>query len=605
MIWDGLDLDGKTGKISDPDLAEFYMLMIKGMTSGRVIITCGALPADALTLPARTWQWKLEGLGKAAFIRYLLRKEAVADRYRKGEISYAGLAKHHLAALGHPAHLAQTVKALSRGDLAVGEDPLARLTSRLGSASSHALFQAAIFSIAMSPAGLAAVSGVTEEQAAANAGEWQDLSLAYAVGKLWAVPSTLRASLLAALSPQEQRTAQKVAGDFLRDMAAAGHSSELGLSRLDVLLEARGHYLAAEDLDSAIAATARISGYLQRRGYYYELIRLNQELLDQDMPSAASPMSWIARAYLDQGEYRKAAEWYGRALQIAPDAAAQHGLGTALLHQEKYDMAGESLQKAADAFHAAGDPSGEAASLSSLAGIDMMKNENERATEKLQKIVEIMKSLGDMKGEAAALQEMARLDMSRCDYDAARQRLVKSRELLEEAGDRKGAAFALFNLASLDMEKGDFQPAGAEFAEVLPLFQEMGDRAGEAAILHSLGMIHSQAGEKEKATESFRKALQINQELADRPAEAGAFFQLGAIAVQQDKMQEGLRLMALAAIVLRSIKSDDVKNVEPLVERLAAQLNYSQEQFMGLVQEVLQSYTRDRGMGLVERALGK
>ena len=100
----------------------------------------------------------------------------------------------------------------------------------------------------------------------------------------------------------------------------------------------------------------------------------------------------------------------------------------------------------------------------------------------------------------------------------------------------------------------------------------MGDRAGEAAILHSLGMIHSQAGEKEKAMESFQNALRINQELADRPGEAGAFFQLGALAVQQDKMQEGLRLMALAAIVLRSIKSDDVKNVEPLVERLAAQL---------------------------------
>ena len=178
-------------------------------------------------------------------------------------------------------------------------------------------------------------------------------------------------------------------------------------------------------------------------------------------------------------------------------------------------------------------------------------------------------------------------------------------ELLEEAGDRKGAAFALFNLASLDLEKGDFPPAGAEFAKALPLFQEMGDRAGEAAILHSLGMIHSQAGEKEKAMESFQKALQINQELADRPGEAGAFFQLGALAVQQDKMQEGLRLMALAAIVLRSIKSDDVKNVEPLVERLAAQLSLTQEQFMVLVQEVLQSYTRDRGWGLVERAWGK
>ena len=192
----------------------------------------------------------------------------------------------------------------------------------MGSASSHALFQAAIFSIAMSPAGLAAVSGVTEEQSAANAREWQDLSLAYAVGKLWAVPSTLRASLLAALSPQEQRAAQKAAGDFLRDLGEAGRSAQLGLSRLDVLLEARGHYLAAEDQGNAIAVTARISGYLQRRGYYSELMRLNQELLDLDR-QLSGPTIWIARAYLDQGEYRKAAEWYGRALQIAPDAAAR------------------------------------------------------------------------------------------------------------------------------------------------------------------------------------------------------------------------------------------------------------------------------------------
>ncbi len=607
MIWDGLDLNGKTGKISDPDLAEFYLQMVKGMSAGRAIITCEALPADATTLPARAVQWKLEGLGQAAFVRYLLQDGTVADRYKKGEISYAQLARHHLAALGHPALLAQTGKALGlgEGDFAAGKDPLAMLSVRLGSASGHALSLAAIYGIAMSPAGLAAISGLAEEQAAAFAREWQDLSLAYAVGKLWAIPSTLRAPLLAALSMQEQRAAQKAAGDFQRDLAEAGRSSELELSRLDVLLEARGHFLAAEDLASAIVVTARISGYLQRRGYYSELIRLNQELLDKEMPSAAGPMAWIAQAYLDQGEYRKAEEWYGRALEIAPDAAAQHGLGTALMRQKKYDPAGECLQKAKEAFHGAGDLSGEASSLSSLAAIDMLKSDNEAAAEKLQTIVEIMKSLGDVQGEAAALQEMARLNLNKSDYDAARPLLVRSLELLEGAGDRMGAAFAIFNLASLDLEKGDFQSAGAEYAKALPLFKEMGDRAGEAAILHSLGMIHSQAGEKEKAMESFRAALQINQELADRPAEAGAFFQLGALAVQQDKLQEGLRMMALAAIVLRSIKSDDVKNVEPLVERLASQLSLSQEQFMVMVQEVLQSYARDRGWGLIERAWGK
>jgi tetratricopeptide (TPR) repeat protein len=605
MVWDGLQLDGKTGKISDPDMAEFYMLMLRGMMSSRVIITCEKLPADALSLPARAVQWKLEGLGQAAFIRYLLQDEETADRYKKGEISYAQLAAHHHVASGLPSRLAQIGKALGLGDLAADEDSLAKLTSRLSSASCHALSRAAVFSIAISPAGLAAVCGAAEEQSAANAVSWQDLHLAIAAGELWAVPSSLRASLLAALSFEEQRAAQKAAGDFLRDLAEAGRSAEIGLSRLDVMLEARGHYLEAKDADNAIAVTARISGYLQRRGYYSELIRQNQELLDRNKSPATGPMAWIAKAHLDQGEYRKAAECYERALQIAPDADAYHGLGTALMHQEKYDLARENLQKSAQAYRTLGDLSGEAASMSRLATIDMLKGENNAAIEKLQKIAEIMKSLGDIKGEAAALQEMARLDMSRCDYDGARQKMVRSQELLEAGGDRKGAAFALFNLASLDLEKGDFPQAGAEFARALPLFAENGDRAGEAAILHSQGLIHSQAGEKEKAVESFRAALRINQELADRPAEAGAFFQLGAIAVQQDKMQEGLQLMALAAIVLRSIKSDDVKNVEPLVERLAAQLGLTQEQFLVMVQEILQSYTRDRGWELVERAGGK
>jgi hypothetical protein len=63
--------------------------------------------------------------------------------------------------------------------------------------------------------------------------------------------------------------------------------------------------------------------------------------------------------------------------------------------------------------------------------------------------------------------------------------------------------------------------------------------------------------------------------------------------------------MALSAVVLRSIKSDEVKNVEPLVERLAAKLNYRQEQFMVMVQEVLQSYLKDRGWWLVEKAFAK
>lgn len=604
MVWDGLALDGKSGRISDPDLGELYMQILRGTLSGRLIITCEKLPADALTLPARAAHCKLQGLGQAAFVRYLLQDRMIADRYKRGEITYSALAGLHPAAQGLPARLTLTAKALERGDPAPGEDPLSRLIALLSPASARALSQAAAYCIAINQAGIAAVCGLPEERAAANARDWQDHHLAKANGGLWTVPSFLQISLQAKLSPEEQRSAQKSAGDFLRSLAEAGRSSEIRLTRLDCMLEARGHYLAAGDADNAIAVTARISSYLKRHGYYSEIIRLNQELLGRNMSSAV-PIAWIARAHLDLGEYRTAAKCYEQALQIAPDADAYYGLGTALIHQEKHDLARDSLQKSMQAYRAAGDPSGEAASMSRLATIDMLKGENDAAMEKLQKIEEIMRSLGDIKGEAATLQEMARLDMLRHDYDRARQWLARSKERLLEGGDSKGAAFSLFNLASLDLEKGDYSAAGAEFGEALPLFVEMGDRAGQAAILHSLGMIHSQSGEKEKASESFQEALRINQELGDKPAEAGALFQLGALAVQQDKMQEGLRLMALAAVVLRSIKSDDVKNVEPLVERLAAQLSLTQEQFMVMVQEAIQSYVLDRGWGLVEKAWGK
>lgn len=604
LLLDGLKLD-RSGRISDPDLSQFYLMMIRGLGAGRAIITSSSLPSEALTLPARAWQWKTKGLSQGAFVRRLLCMPAVADRYRKGEISFAALAEHHRIASGLPLRLDQTARALSFEDMAAGEEPLAALTCRLERDSLDALCRASVYDIAISPTGIAAACGLTIEQAESSAKSWKAPSLAHSSGELWTVPSSLRTELVSRLPREEIQSAQREAAGFLKSLAEAGRSGELGLSRLDVLLEARGHYMAAEDWQSAAATTGRISSYLRKRGHFAEIIRLNRELLDPEPRSLAGPAAWLGQAYLDQEDYRKAGQWYERALQISPEPASYHGLGLSLMHQERYDQAKESLQKASDAYYEACDLSGQAAVLSSLAAIDMKKGETEAAREKMERIAGIMGQLGDLPGEAQALQETARLEMMASNFDSARQSLNRSLELLQSSGDSRSAAFALFNLASLDLERGDFQNAAAEYARALPLFRAMGDQAGVAAILHSQGLIQAQAGEKELAMSSFKEALAINQELGDRAAEAGSFFQLGALAVQQDRMAEGLRLMALAAVVLRSIKSDEVKSVEPLVERLASQLNYSQEQFMVMVQEVLQSYAKDRGRGLVEKSSEK
>ncbi|WP_348304267.1 tetratricopeptide repeat protein [Methanothrix sp.] len=562
IFWDDLDLEEKTGRISDPHLGELFHQITKGLHSSRAIISCPRVPANASILPRLARNWKLDRLSQAAFLRFMLLDRMIADGYRKGEVAFDALSDLYSLYERDPSKLEQIRSALARG-LPNDGDPLARLVECLSPESLLALQCIAVYDVAMSPAGFAAAAGTDLESIAESLSLWEELSICYKTGNLWAVHSSARPMLREGLSPDERREAHKRAGRFLEDMAESGRSPELFLFRLDGLLEARGHYLEAGDLAEARRVTARISSYLDRRGYYTELIRLNREILELE-PDKDS-MNWIAQAYAHQMDLENAAQWYKKALDMAPDAISYQGLGMIRLDQGEHDQAEESLEKA----------------------------------------LQIHLDQKDLRGEAAVLQALASIDMMQGHRDSARPRLARSLELAREAKDRAGEAVLLFNLADVDRERGELARATEELIEALAITRDLGDRKGMAASLHGLGMISSQAGEKEKAAEHFLEALQVYQELKDQPGEAGALFQLGALAVQMDRVQDGLRLMALSAVVLRSINSDEVKSIEPVVERLASQLNYSQEQFMAMLQEVMHSYVKDRGMGLVKKAWRK
>jgi tetratricopeptide (TPR) repeat protein len=561
IFWDDLDLEEKTGRISDPHLGELFHQMTKGLRSSRAIISSQKVPTNASILPRLARNWKLDQLSQAAFLRFMFQDRIIADGYRKGEIAFDALSDLYSLYERDPSKLEQIRSALARG-LPKDVDPLARLAECLSPESLLALQCIAVYDVAMSPAGFTAAAGTDLESIAESLPLWEELSLCYKTGDLWAVHSSARPALREGLSPEEIREAHKRAGRFLEEMAESGRSPELFLFRLDGLLEARGHYLEASDLAEARRVTARISSYLDRRGYYTELIRLNREILELE-PDKDS-MNWIAQAYAHQMDLENAAQWYKKALDMAPDAFSYQGLGMIQLGRGEYDLAEESLEKA----------------------------------------LQIHLGQKDQRGEAAVLQALASIDMMQGHYDSARPRLARSLELAREAKDRAGEAVLLFNLADVDRETGELARATEELDCALAITRDLGDRKGMAASLHGLGMISSQAGEMEMATEHFREALQVYQELKDQAGEAGALFQLGALAVQMDRIQEGLRLMALSAVVLRSINSDEVKNIEPVVERLASQLNFSQDQFVAMLQEVMHSYVKDKGRSLIERTFG-
>jgi tetratricopeptide (TPR) repeat protein len=191
----------------------------------------------------------------------------------------------------------------------------------------------------------------------------------------------------------------------------------------------------------------------------------------------------------------------------------------------------------------------------------------------------------------------------RGNYDEARGWFER---LMTAAGEEMLAekALAWHQLASIDLNVGDYGAAREKFQKALAMLQQLGDRAGEAATWHQLATIDVHQGDYGAAREKFQKALAMLQQLGDRAGEAATFAQLGILAAQLGRSEAGLRLVTLSAMLLQSLGHADLKRVEPWVNGLASQLNYTQGQFQAMLRQVAEAYRKDGGRGLVEAAFG-
>jgi tetratricopeptide (TPR) repeat protein len=207
-----------------------------------------------------------------------------------------------------------------------------------------------------------------------------------------------------------------------------------------------------------------------------------------------------------------------------------------------------------------------------------------------------------LEGQVSTLKDLIAIDLRQKDRDAAIGKLNESVEIFRKLGHPAGEAAALYDLASLDMEKEDFDSATEKFQMALKIRRQIDDREGEAAALHSLAMIDAQKGNVQTASEKFMDALKIYQRTGDKSGEAAAFFQLGILAARLSNMNDGMKLLALSGIILRSIGSPEVRNVEPVIERMASHMKYTQDKFAELVREAAMDYRKNRGWGLLEEA---
>lgn len=623
LVLDGFEVNlDESGQIISEDIAAFYTQILNSLGRSRAIITSKRLPQNATTLPQRAWEYALTGLTRADFFRLLHRNEDLAARIRSGKLNHQMLTRIYERTHGlplcfdgickapvdvNPAHFIAVDQSASKSSISYCDAVTSELYGSLSPDSRKSLCRAAVYGVPTDLDGLEAVTGEPRERIKEFSLEWTERALAFQGDNgLLAIRKNLRLWLTEKLSKEEAGRAHEAVGDHLIKTARGKNCKKLGLSNLDCLLEARTHFLASGVLEKAVDATSLISATMMARGFYDEVLKLNQELLVRTEHPV--PIRWTAQGLYELEDFEQALLLYKRGLK-APgrseedDAASWLGIASIALRQGRYDEAEENLQNALDVYSRKGDVKGEAEVLRGMASAEMARGDYESATENLNRALQTQIKNDDLMGQVSTLKDLISIDLHRKDRDGAIEKLNRSVEIFRKLGHPAGESAALYDLASLDMEKEDFDSAEELLEGALKIRIRIGDREGEAAVLHSLGMIAAHKGDVRMASKKFEDALRICQQIGNKSGEAAAFFQLGILAVSLSRnINYGMRLLALSGIILRSIGSPDVRNVEPVVERMASHMRYTQDQFAETVRDAAVAYRKDKGWGLLEAA---
>jgi len=596
------NMDESDLHILDTEVSGFYKYLLVGLSGGsRAIITTRYSPSDMSTLPPKIRREDLGDFSESSFVKILQRDPEVERRIRSGELPMHIISRLHKIFGGTPRFILQIREAIKGMDVTVLEAELAqvelpdsasgselqrvrnkyfqdiiieRLYGYLTPESQRALCRAAVYGVPITLDGLAAVADDHLEKIQAFAQCWSDRAFAYQEAQqtavpLWIVYGLLRRWLLDKLSPKEQKVAHKSAGDFLAKIEKQNRDAELGLSSVDCLMQARSQYINAMDIKHARNLTNRLANSLILTGFYDSVRQLNAEILHYEKHS--SSMGWIARTYLEQGDYGSAQIWYQYCLDAANDS----------------------------------DKEWAALALHGLASIDLKKSDYDSAREKFETILNIVRQKGDKAGEAATWHNLASIDVNKGDYNSACEKYETVMNVVQQIGDRAGEASTWHSLAMIDLRKGDYEAAREKFEKAMNIRQQIGDRVGEASTWHSFATIDLNKGDYEAAREKFEKAMNIRQQIGDRVGEASTFSQLGVTAWRMNKGKEALRLIVVGYAIFAYIGHSDAKIGFKNLSAAASQLGYSQEQFEALQIEVAEAYGKDCGQGLIDAAFPK
>jgi tetratricopeptide (TPR) repeat protein len=242
-------------------------------------------------------------------------------------------------------------------------------------------------------------------------------------------------------------------------------------------------------------ATARLCYRYPDDGIYVLSLRLHlraqAKWLEQALSAArksgdrryeGSILSNLGLAYADQGETRRAIEFYEQALEID---------------------------------RVIGDRRGEGATLANLGIAYHNLGEMRRGVEFHEQALKVMREVGDRRGEGGTLSNLGNAYAALGETQRAIEFYEQHIAIAREIGDRRYEGNAIGNLGNAYADLGEKRRAIEFYEQRLVIAREIGDRRGESIALWNMSLSYNALDDRKQAIVCAEASLKIREQIED------------------------------------------------------------------------------------------
>jgi len=287
-----------------------------------------------------------------------------------------------------------------------------------------------------------------------------------------------------------------------------------------------------------LAAYPLIADTCQRLGdrdaalrHYFDYA-LNSEK-QHDKKHLCSAYIGIAWVYHQQGEYKKAFDFYNKALALScqnfdklNEAIALRKLAVWYMDEDNQDKALELLTKSSE-----------------------INRERQKAGEHRYNL-------------ACDYFDMGLVFTNKDDFAAAREFYVKSRRIFEKLKLKGELSDYYFNLGEMCLYEKQYQKAMDYYMQGLKIDESQDNKPSIASDYNMIGELYIEMDDLERAERFFKESVLASKQINARPELAGAYYNLGLLYKEKNQKNKARDYFRQAQEIYRLMDTPDYKRIK-------------------------------------------